>query len=148
MPAKSRRSTSKKKVSPKRTKVVWGALLAAMTGAAGMLFILDGGAVPRFDGLAMPALAATSGPSTLDRVFQTEAALNRENWQAIVIHHSGAPYGTAESIDKEHRALGLDGLGFHFVIGNGSGLGDGEVYSGYRWEEQLPGAHAVGEGSE
>lgn len=38
------------------------------------------------------------------------------------------------------------GIGYHFVIGNGSGMGDGEIESTFRWREQLHGAHAgVGE---
>jgi N-acetyl-anhydromuramyl-L-alanine amidase AmpD len=30
------------------------------------------------------------------------------------------------------------------VIGNGHGIGDGEVHVGYRWLDQLPGAHVAG----
>jgi N-acetyl-anhydromuramyl-L-alanine amidase AmpD len=34
------------------------------------------------------------------------------------------------------------GIGYHFVIGNGQGMGDGEIASTFRWREQLQGAHA------
>lgn len=131
-----------------RTKVVWGALLAAMTGGAGMLLVLDGSGVPRIDGMALPALAATSGPASVEGIFRTRAELDRTRWKAIVIHHTGAPYATPDSLDADHRAIGLRGLGHHFVIGNGSGLGDGEVHAGYRWLDQLPGAHALGDQAE
>ena len=31
------------------------------------------------------------------------------------------------------------------MIGNGNGLADGEIHVGYRWDDQLPGAHVVGD---
>jgi hypothetical protein len=34
------------------------------------------------------------------------------------------------------------GIGYHFVIGNGRGMEDGQVEPTFRWREQLPGAHA------
>jgi len=34
-----------------------------------------------------------------------------------------------------------NGLAYHFVIGNGRGLGDGEVAVGKRWVKQLDGGH-------
>ena len=43
--------------------------------------------------------------------------------------------------DKDHRAKGWDELGYHFVIGNGQGAGDGEVQVGSRWKKQKHGAH-------
>lgn len=33
------------------------------------------------------------------------------------------------------------GLAYHFVIGNGNGIGDGEVAVGRRWTRQLDGGH-------
>ncbi|MBX3364678.1 MAG: N-acetylmuramoyl-L-alanine amidase [Phycisphaeraceae bacterium] len=144
----SRRRTARQKGVSARTKVVWGSLLAAMTGGAGMLFMLEGAGMPRLDGMALPALAATSGPASVEGIFRTRTDLDRARWKAIVIHHTGAPFGTPESIDAAHRELGLRGLGHHFVIGNGSGLGDGEIHAGYRWLDQLPGAHALGEQAE
>jgi N-acetyl-anhydromuramyl-L-alanine amidase AmpD len=35
-------------------------------------------------------------------------------------------------------------LGYHFVIGNGNGMDDGQLAVGRRWLDQLPGAHAAG----
>lgn len=34
------------------------------------------------------------------------------------------------------------GIGYHFVIGNGHGMQDGEVAPTFRWQEQIEGAHA------
>lgn len=63
-------------------------------------------------------------------------------WKHIVIHHSASTSGNAASFDRAHREKGWDGLGYHFVIGNGSGSGDGQVEVGYRWTKQMQGAHA------
>jgi len=63
-------------------------------------------------------------------------------WQYIVIHHSATPTGSADEFDRMHRAKGWDELGYHFVIGNGTGSGDGEVEIGSRWTKQKHGAHA------
>lgn len=67
--------------------------------------------------------------------------ISRE-WKHIVIHHSASASGSAASFDRAHRDKGWDGLGYHFVIGNGSGSGDGQVEVGYRWTKQMQGAHA------
>jgi len=63
-------------------------------------------------------------------------------WQFIVIHHSATPTGSADEFDRMHRAKGWDELGYHFVIGNGTGSGVGEVEVGSRWTKQKHGAHA------
>jgi len=34
-----------------------------------------------------------------------------------------------------------NGLAYHFVIGNGRGMGDGEVSIGDRWKRQIQGGH-------
>jgi N-acetyl-anhydromuramyl-L-alanine amidase AmpD len=62
-------------------------------------------------------------------------------WQFIVIHHSATPTGSAAEFDVMHRAKGWDELGYHFVIGNGTGSGDGQVEVGGRWRKQKHGAH-------
>lgn len=65
-------------------------------------------------------------------------------WKYIVVHHSGAPQGSAESIDRYHREdRGYEnGLAYHFVIGNGrGGMKDGEIAVGGRWKKQILGGH-------
>jgi len=62
-------------------------------------------------------------------------------WRFIVVHHSATTWGSADEFDRIHRARGWDELGYHFVIGNGSGAGDGEVQIGPRWFKQKHGAH-------
>lgn len=63
-------------------------------------------------------------------------------WKWIVIHHSATPSGSAAVFDREHREKGWDELGYHFVIGNGTQSGDGQVEVGSRWPKQKWGAHA------
>jgi N-acetylmuramoyl-L-alanine amidase len=64
------------------------------------------------------------------------------SWRWIVIHHSATPAGNAAQFDREHRRKGWDELGYHFVIGNGTGSRDGQIEVGSRWPKQKWGAHA------
>ena len=67
-----------------------------------------------------------------------------KKWKYIVVHHSASPSGSADAFDYFHRVKrGWEGgLGYHFVIGNGHGSGDGQVEVGHRWLYQSHGAHA------
>ena len=68
-------------------------------------------------------------------------------WKYIVIHHSGVDTGTVQAMDKYHREVRHmeNGLAYHFVIGNGSGMGDGEITATRRWMRQLDGGHLASE---
>ncbi len=144
------RRKSKSAASPsvgRRAKVVWVSFLASMTAVGGLLMLLDKGNVPRTDGLTLSPLAVASGvgvSGVTDPVFETRRPLDTSRWQAIVIHHSGSLTGSPATIEREHEARSLKGLGHHFIIGNGRGMEDGQVYLGFRWRDQLPGAHAAG----
>jgi N-acetyl-anhydromuramyl-L-alanine amidase AmpD len=63
-------------------------------------------------------------------------------WRYIVVHHSGAASGDAAVFDAWHKQRGWEGLGYHFVIGNGSLTRDGLIEIGFRWTQQKAGAHA------
>jgi len=63
-------------------------------------------------------------------------------WKYIVLHHSAHAQGNYEEIDREHRkVLGYEGCGYHFVIGNGTGSGDGQIEVARRWVNQKHGVH-------
>ncbi len=67
---------------------------------------------------------------------------SERNWKAIVIHHSATDTGNVTSIDDYHRRNnGWDGIGYDFLIGNGSGCVNGEVDPTFRWTGQKTGAH-------
>jgi hypothetical protein len=63
-------------------------------------------------------------------------------WRWIVVHHMASEKGSAAAIHRLHLARGFDGLGYHFVIGNGTLSADGQIEVGYRWTRQIQGAHA------
>lgn len=66
-----------------------------------------------------------------------------DRWQCIVIHHSASDVGGAQRFDEWHRRRGWDGLGYDFVIGNGSDTKLGQVEVGPRWTAQKQGAHTL-----
>ncbi len=69
-------------------------------------------------------------------------------WKYILLHHSATEAGSVAAIDAVHRqrrdASGnpWQGIGYHFVIGNGHGMEDGAIEATFRWDGQLAGAHA------
>jgi N-acetylmuramoyl-L-alanine amidase len=68
-----------------------------------------------------------------------------KRWTAIVIHHSATSYGNAAIFDKWHKENNnWNGVGYDFVIGNGTDSPDGKVEVTYRWREQKTGAHCGG----
>lgn len=127
-----------------RRAIVWTSLLASMTGVGGLLMLVQGNPAPRIDGLALSMPVAAQGPSHVESIYRTRQDLDSQRWDGIVIHHSGSTFGSAASIAEEHERQGILGLGYHFVIGNGHGSEDGELHVGFRWLDQLPGAHTAG----
>jgi len=87
---------------------------------------------------------------TLSRSIQRaidKAPVRPGRWQYIVIHHSGVDTGTVKGMDHYHREVRHmeNGLAYDFVVGNGSGMGDGEIAVGQRWTKQLDGGHLASE---
>jgi len=112
----------------------------------------------RYSGSYGPATFATPGSSagpygplsgagasqdpTFQRVARQCTVRTPFPWRYVVIHHSASASGDAQAFDAQHKKRGWDGLGYHFVIGNGTSSGIGEIEVGYRWAHQLQGAHA------
>ncbi len=100
-------------------------------------------------GLGVVILAVVAQPTPVERTAvawediappQTTAV---HPWRWIVIHHSGTSAGDTAAIDRGHVAdRGWDGIGYHFVIGNGTPMPLGRIDSTWRWRQQRAGAHA------
>ncbi|MFK7961581.1 MAG: peptidoglycan recognition family protein [Phycisphaerales bacterium] len=85
-------------------------------------------------------------PAGRDPLFDLPVEVDGARWRGIVIHHLGRPSGDVDAVDRLHRSVGIkDGIGFHFLIGNGNGLDNGVISITDRWREQRPGVHVPGE---
>jgi len=73
-------------------------------------------------------------PLDIERIVGPKHPSSR--WRYITIHHSATLEGNAECFDKNHRKRRMGGLFYHFVIGNGTLSGDGEIEVGWRWKRQ------------
>lgn len=85
-------------------------------------------------------------PITKDNPWKPETAAR--DWKYIVLHHTASDQGDVESIHESHlknkdkNGKPWLGIGYHFVIGNGKGMDDGEIEPTFRWKQQMQGAHA------
>lgn len=77
----------------------------------------------------------------IEQIRRAPVASNR--WKFIVVHNSGTRQGNARVFDYYHRKVRRmkNGLAYHFVIGNGTSTGNGEVEIGDRWRRQVNGGH-------
>jgi LysM repeat protein len=83
----------------------------------------------------------TLPPALLQELNRTQVPSKR--WKYIVIHHSGTANGNPKGMDRYHREERRmeNGLAYHFIIGNGRGMEDGEIAIGQRWRNQFDGGH-------
>jgi len=123
-------------------------------------------AISRHYHVSIPALCRANGlkdPSRLKvgkklnipvdryRYFDRQLAVRRGikygPWKYIVIHHSATNVGNARRLDYFHRKIRHmpRGLAYHFLIGNGHGLGEGDIEIGPRWTKQQAGGHVRSE---
>ena len=72
-----------------------------------------------------------------------DARVARNRWKYIIVHNSGTRQGNARIFDYYHRFVRRmpNGLAYHFVIGNGTSSGNGQIEIGNRWTRQLNGGH-------
>ena len=91
-------------------------------------------------------LPTVPSPDIGNPQWPTDEAL--KGWKYIVLHHTATERGSVESIHETHlqrkdkKGHPWQGIGYHFVIGNGDGMGDGEIEPTFRWKQQIAGAHA------
>jgi hypothetical protein len=71
------------------------------------------------------------------------APVQKRRWRYIAIHNSGTRQGNAKAFEYYHHRVRKmpNGLAYHFVIGNGTSSGDGEIEIGNRWRRQINGGH-------
>ena len=74
-----------------------------------------------------------------------QAKVQRGRWKYIIVHNSGTRQGNARIFDVYHLRVRKmqNGLAYHFVIGNGSSSGNGEIEIGNRWTRQINGGHVA-----
>ena len=74
-----------------------------------------------------------------------QAAVKKGRWKYIIIHNSGTRQGNARIFDNYHRRVRKmsNGMAYHFVIGNGSSSGNGQIEIGSRWSRQINGGHVA-----
>ncbi len=95
-----------------------------------------------------PAIVQPRRPTVATADFPADwlppSGLER-GWTAVVIHHSATENGNAAIFDKWHsEARYWEGIGYDFVIGNGTNSADGQVEVTFRWRQQITGAHCGG----
>jgi N-acetyl-anhydromuramyl-L-alanine amidase AmpD len=94
----------------------------------------------------LPLNSLPSKPVAISNPWKPTVAARE--WNSIVIHHTATTRGDVASIHDSHlknkdgSGKAWLGIGYHFVIGNGNGMGDGEIEPTFRWREQMHGAHA------
>lgn len=148
-------SKQKRRTGTSAPRSIWMAIagrfcaLVAVVGiAAAAMFAASGRPWARantYSAHGSPPVIVTPPPnSTLDDILAVDPEIKMRAWRHIVLHHSGTAAGSAQSFDTYHRQTNgwKGGLGYHFVIGNGNGQGDGVIVPGPRWYGQEPGAHA------
>ena len=71
------------------------------------------------------------------------APVARGRWRYIVVHNRGTRQGNAAAFEHYHRNVRhmVNGLAYHFVIGNGTSTKEGAIEIGNRWHRQIQGGH-------
>ena len=72
-----------------------------------------------------------------------KAPVQRNRWKFVIVHNSGTRQGNARAFDYYHRRVRRmsNGMAYHFVVGNGTSSGNGEIEIGDRWRRQINGGH-------
>lgn len=113
-----------------------------MTGLLGVMSLGERHPAPPM----LASIAAAAPEPRTDRVLDLEVPVVPGRWDRIVIHDLGRPACPDELLALIDSPRGDErGRGYHFVIGNGNGLGDGLVMVTRRWQEQRSGRHVAGD---
>jgi LysM repeat protein len=122
-----------------RISKMYGVSVKELMSANGISDVsrLETGQRLRIPGAVSPALLPSSRAVT---ALSVEECVGRPSgnvaWRTITLHHSATRCGNGRMFDQYHRKRGMGGLFYHFLIGNGNGLGDGQIEVGWRWKQQ------------
>ena len=116
------------KKKARRKLIVFSTLLGVLTLTSALLMAL---APAPLAPDAATSLFAVDQPQSMDAIFETSKPLPAGRWKYVFIHHSQTGSGNALTLGQD-----TNGLGDHFVIGNGDGCVDGEIQIGQRWNQQ------------
>jgi hypothetical protein len=119
--------------------LVLAALVIGMTAVSAVLLVLEPGPMAPLSDITLLSTDRAIPPA--QRLFNTPEPLR---WQAIIVHDSGTMEGSALTIGAVHERLGKGGLGYHFVINNGTVEPDGTIEIGFRWQRQFIGDYLEG----
>ena len=118
----------KKSQRRQRKIVVFSTLLGVLTLTSALLMVLEPAPITAD---AASSLFAVDEPRSMDAIFETRTPVPANRWKYVYIHHSRTPASNALSLGRE-----TNGVGDHFVIGNGDGCMDGEIQISQRWNQQ------------
>ena len=76
---------------------------------------------------------------SIDSIFRMQVPVVASRWQYLYIHHSKTTGGNALLLGNAP-----EGVGDHFIIGNGEGLVDGELQISQLWNHQQSAISPVG----
>lgn len=89
-------------------------------------------------GHVVPAVPVSGGVYTPEQIRRLVGSRDtRSTWRTITVHHSGTLQGGAASFNRDHIRRRMGGLFYHFVIGNGTQSGDGQIEVGFRWKRHI-----------
>jgi hypothetical protein len=112
-----------------RKLVVFSTLLGVLSLTSALLMALEPAPITPD---AASSLFAVDEPRSMDAVFETKIPVPANRWKYIYIHHSRTASGNALTLGEK-----TNGVGDHFVIGNGDGCVEGEIQLSQRWNQQL-----------
>ena len=123
--------------------MVLAALVIGMTVVSALLLVLEPGPMAPLSDITL--LSTDQSVPATQRLFNTPEPLP---WQAVIVHDSGTSEGSAVTIGAAHQRMGRGGLGYHFVINNGTVEPDGTIEIGFRWQRQFIGDYLDGPDSD
>jgi len=135
--------SAKPSLTESRTAAVGGLLVLALALTAGLLYVISPAPLQPDGSRTLSATEVTTTPGQADPMQPVFDGIDvpAGRWTTIQVRHSGESFGNVNSLAEQAQASGQTGVPDHFVITNGNGGGDGELFMTARWDRQLPSIH-------